>query len=169
MLYNRPCIKSKKSFVYKTMPVGRNTPLIIFRLWQLAAIKMTSTGGISNGGNTEHQKTQNCSHCTVCSTCHQPCGTCCCTIVQSFVQADMESVVVENNRIAAKEETVDSRDTTVSSTLSLRTTSAQRTTVSSLGAVPAFDTVTQLSSASSTSMPVESTVSDTVKSTAKHR
>lgn len=84
MLYNRPCIKSKKSFVYKTMPVGRNTPLIIFRLWQLAAIKMTSTGGISNGGNTEHQKTQNCSHCTVCSTCHQPCGTCCCTIVQSF-------------------------------------------------------------------------------------
>ena len=72
-----------------------------------------------------------------------------------FVQADMESVVVENNRIAAKEETVDSRDTTVSSTLSLRTTSAQRTTVSSLGAVPAFDTVTQLSTASSTSVPVE--------------
>lgn len=83
-----------------------------------------------------------------------------------FVQADMESVIVENNRIAAKEETVDSRDTTVSSTLSLRTTSAQRTTVSSLGAVPAFDTVIQLSTASSTSAPVESTVSDTVKSTA---
>lgn len=83
-----------------------------------------------------------------------------------FVQADMESVVVENNRIAAKEETVDSRDTTVSSTLSLRITSAQRTTVSSLGAVPAFDTVTQLSTTSSTSVPVESTVSDTVKSTA---
>lgn len=83
-----------------------------------------------------------------------------------FVQADMQSVVVENNRIAAKEETVDSRDTTVSSTLSLRTTSAQRTTVSSLGAGPAFDTVTQLNTASSTSAPVENTVSDTVKSTA---